>query len=295
MKALTLTIAANMTSNYDETLGNITSIHKIYRNGREYAIRSRESIKNAICVQSGLYDDLITYKNNKKEKFATQKEVTNEINAATCRALEGGYMSTKDVTYIRNSSFYITDAISCEIFVNDSRFHNNLYLATNYANSNGLNVQNDADKVGLMPYQYEYDKSLKLYSITIDLESIGVDKNFNAEADNAEKCARVLAIVNAVENLSLVVKGSLDNAEPVFVVGGLSNVKTHVFENAVAVSNKKLSIEPIKQKLNDNFSCGIMRNGQFTNEDDIVRELNAVSTAEFFAKIREQVEAYFAG
>lgn len=290
MKALTLTIAANMTSNYDETLGNIASVHKIYRNGREYAIRSRESIKNAICVQSGLYDDLQTSLDG-----AMQKLVTDEINAATCRALEGGYMSTKNVTYIRNSSFYITDAISCEIFVNDSRFHNNLYLATNYANANGLNVQNDANKVGLMPYQYEYDKSLKLYSITIDLESIGVDKNFNAEADNAEKCARVLAIVNAVENLSLVVKGSLDNAEPVFVVGGLSNVKTHVFENAVAVSNKKLSIEPIKQKLNDNFSCGIMRNGQFTNEDDVVRELNAVSTAEFFAKIREQVEAYFAG
>lgn len=290
MKALTLTIAANMTSNYDETLGNIASVHKIYRNGREYAIRSRESIKNAICVQSGLYDDLQTSLDG-----AMQKLVTDEINAATCRALEGGYMSTKNVTYIRNSSFYITDAISCEIFVNDSRFHNNLYLATNYANANGLNVQNDANKVGLMPYQYEYDKSLKLYSITIDLESVGVDKNFNAEADNAEKCARVLAIVNAVENLSLVVKGSLDNAEPVFVVGGLSNVKTHVFENAVAVSNKKLSIEPIKQKLNDNFSCGIMRNGQFTNEDDIVRELNAVSTAEFFAKIREQVETYFAG
>lgn len=290
MKALTLTIAANMTSNYDETLGNIANVHKIYRNGREYAIRSRESLKNAICVQSGLYDDLQTSIDG-----AMQKLVTDEINAATCRALEGGYMSTKNVTYIRNSSFYITDAISCEIFVNDSRFHNNLYLATNYANANGLNVQNDADKIGLMPYQYEYDKSLKLYSITIDLESVGVDKNFNAEADNAEKCARVLAIVNAVENLSLVVKGSLDNAEPVFVVGGLSNVKTHVFENAVAVSNKKLSIEPIKQKLNDNFSCGIMRNGQFTNEDDIVRELNAVSTAEFFAKIREQVESYFAG
>lgn len=290
MKALTLTIAANMTSNYDETLGNIASVHKIYRNGREYAIRSRESIKNAICVQAGLYDDLQTSLDG-----AMQKLVTDEINAATCKALEGGYMSTKNVTYIRNSSFYITDAISCEIFVNDSRFHNNLYLATNYADANGLNVQNDADKVGLMPYQYEYDKSLKLYSITIDLESVGVDKNFNAEADNAEKCARVLAIINAVENLSLVVKGSLDNAEPVFVVGGLSNVKTHVFENAVAVSNKKLSIEPIKQKLNDNFSCGIMRNGQFTNEDDIVRELNAVSTAEFFAKLREQVEAYFAG
>ena len=64
-------------------------------------------------------------------------------------------MNTIDTTYIRNSSIYITDAISCESFVNEPRFHNNLYLASNYAQANGLNVQNNADKVGLMPYQYE--------------------------------------------------------------------------------------------------------------------------------------------
>lgn len=290
MKALTLTVAANMTSNYSEALGNIASVQKIYKYGREYAIRSRESLKNAICVQAGLYDDLQTSIDG-----AMQKLVTKDINAATCKALEGGYMSTKNVTYIRNSSFYLTDAIACEPFVNDARFHNNLYLATNFAKANGLNVQNDAGKVGLMPYQYEYDKSLKLYSLTIDLEKVGVDENFDTEADVTEKCARVLALVNAVENLSLVVKGNLDNAEPVFIVGGLSNVKTHVFENAVSISSRKLIIEPIKQKMNDNFICGIMRNGQIINEDDVVRELNAVSTAEFFAKIREQVEAYFAG
>lgn len=290
MKALTLTVAANMTSNYSETLGNIASVQKVYRYGREYAIRSRESLKNAICVQAGLYDDLQTSLDG-----AMQKLVTEDINAATCKALEGGYMSTKNVTYIRNSSFYLTDAIACEPFINDARFHNNLYLATNFAKANGLNVQNDAGKVGLMPYQYEYDKSLKLYSLTIDLEKIGVDENFDVEADATEKCERVLALVNAVENLALVVKGNLDNAEPVFVVGGLSDVKTHVFENAVSISNRKLVIEPIKQKMNDNFICGIMRNRQIVNEDDIVRELNAVSVAEFFTKIREQVKAYFAG
>ena len=57
-KALTLTIIANMTSNYGEGLGNIGSVQKVYRNGKSYAIRSRESMKNAIMVQSGLYDDL---------------------------------------------------------------------------------------------------------------------------------------------------------------------------------------------------------------------------------------------
>ncbi|MCQ4023332.1 MULTISPECIES: type I-B CRISPR-associated protein Cas7/Cst2/DevR [unclassified Ruminococcus] len=287
--ALTLTVIANMTSNYGEGLGNIASVQKVYRNGKEYATRSRESLKNAICVQSGFYDDLQTSLDG-----AMQKLVTDEINAATCRALEGGYMSTKNVTYIRNSSFYLTDAVAAQPFINDARFHNNLYLATNFAKANGLNVQNDAAAVGLMPYQYEYDKSLKIYSITIDLEKIGVDENFNAEADNDEKCSRVIALLDAVENLSLVVKGNLDNAEPVFVVGGMSLRKTHMFENAVQLSGRKLIITPIKQKLNDALKCAMLQNGQLSNEDEIVRELNPVSVPEFFSQLKEQVKAHYA-
>lgn len=290
MKAVTLTIIANMTSNYGESLGNIASVQKVYRNGREYAIRSRESLKNAVCVQAGLYDDLQTSLDG-----AMQKLVTGEVNAATCRALEGGYMSTKDVTYIRNSSFYLTDAVSAEPFINDARFHNNLYLASNYAKANGLNVQNNADKVGLMPYQYEYDKSIKIYSLTIDLEKVGVDENFNAEADSEEKCSRVCALLEAVENLSLVVKGNLDNAEPLFVAGGMSPRKTHIFENAVAVSGKRLVIEPVKEKLAQGYKCAFLRNGLLANEDDIVRELNPLSVPEFFSDLKEQVKEYYLG
>ena len=287
--ALTLTVIANMTSNYSETLGNISSVQKVYRGGKEYATRSRESLKNAICVQAGLYDDLQTSVDG-----AMQKLVTKDINAATCKALEGGYMSTKDVTYIRNSSFYLTDAVSVEPFISDARFHNNLYLATNFAKANGLNVQNDSKDCGLMPYQYEYDKSIKIYSITIDLEKVGVDQNFDAEASNEEKCSRVLSIIDAVENLSLVVKGNLDNAEPIFIAGGLSPRKTHMFENAVRVVGKNLVVEPIKEKLEMGFSCGLMRNGQLGNEDEIVRELNPTTVPKFFNQLREDVKAYFA-
>lgn len=287
--ALTLTVIANMTSNYGESLGNISSVQKVYREGKEYATRSRESLKNAICVQAGLYDDLQTSVDG-----AMQKLVTKDINAATCKALEGGYMSTKDVTYIRNSSFYLTDAVSAEPFISDARFHNNLYLATNFAKANGLNVQNNSKDCGLMPYQYEYDKSIKIYSITIDLEKVGVDQNFDAEASNEEKCSRVLSIVDAVENLSLVVKGNLDNAEPIFIVGGLSPRKTHMFENAVKVVGKNLVVEPIKEKLDMVFSCGLMRNGQLGNEDEIIRELNPTTVPKFFNQLREDIKAYFA-
>lgn len=287
--AITLTVIANMTSNYGEGLGNISSVQKVYRNQKSYATRSRESLKNAICVQSGLYDDLQTSIDGAMQKLVDK----DGVNAATCRALEGGYMSTRDLTYIRNSSFYLTDAVSPNPFINDIRFQNNLYLATNYANANGLNVQNNAKNVGLMPYQYEYDKSLKIYSMTIALDEVGVDKNFDAEAGNEEKCSRVLALLDAVENLSLVVKGNLDNAEPVFVVGGLSPRKTHYFENAVTMDNNKLHIEPIKQKLGGDFKCGLLKNGKIANEDDIVRELAPLSVPEFFDKLREQVKSYY--
>ena len=200
-KALTLTIVANMTSNYSERLGNISSVQKVYKNRKIYTVRSKESLKNAICVQSGLYDDLKTELDKTMQKMANE-----EVNAATCRALEGGYMNTQGTTHVRKSSFYLTDAIACDSFINEARFHNNLYLATVHAKENGLNVQNDSEDVGLMPYQYEYDKSLKTYSITIDLEAIGKDENFNAEADNEEKAFRVNSILSTIENLSLVVK-----------------------------------------------------------------------------------------
>ena len=49
-KSVTVTVIANMTSNYSESLGNIASVQKIYRNQKEYAIRSRESLKNAINI-----------------------------------------------------------------------------------------------------------------------------------------------------------------------------------------------------------------------------------------------------
>ena len=288
--ALTITVVANMTSNYSEGLGNISSVQKIYRDRNVYAIRSRESLKNAIMVQSGMYEDLETEANG-----ATQKKVDENLNATNCRALEGGYMNTKESTYVRNSSFYLTDAISTESFINETRFHNNLYLATNYANANNLNVQKDAGKVGLMPYQYEYEKSLKVYSLTIDLEKVGKDPNFpDKEADNKEKFERVKSILEAIESLSLVVKGNLDNAEPVFAIGGLSLRKTHYFENVVRVEQGALVLgEALKEKKEDGFNCALLKGDIFTNEAEIIKELQPSSMREFFKSLIEDVKNYY--
>ena len=71
--SLTLTVVANMTSNYSESLGNIASVQKVFKNRKIYSMRSRESLKNAIMVQSGMYDDLETSLDG-----AAQKKVSEE-------------------------------------------------------------------------------------------------------------------------------------------------------------------------------------------------------------------------
>ena len=287
--SLTLTVVANMTSNYSESLGNIASVQKVFKNRKIYSMRSRESLKNAIMVQSGMYDDLETSLDG-----AAQKKVSEELNASNCRALEGGYMNTQGTTYVRKSSFYLTDAVAAEHFVNETRFHNNLYLATNYAKEQGISVQSNGGSAGLMPYQYEYDKSLKIYSMTIDLEMIGKDENFHEEADAKEKAERVIALLDAVENLSLVVRGNLDNAEPVFVVGGLSERKTHYFENVVHVEEEKLILsEDLKIKLEKGFQAGLLRGNLLQNEEEREKELAPVSVPVFFENLRKQVLDYY--
>ena len=265
----------------------------MFKKGKIYSMRSRESLKNAIMVQSGMYDDLQTQVDG-----AAQKLVNDEVTATTTRALEGGYLSTKGTTYVRKSSFYLTDAISCDEFINEPRFHNNLYLATNRAKALGISVQEGTGKnneVGLMLYQYEYDKSLKAYSMTIDLTMIGKDSNFDTEeASNEEKAERVISLINAVENLSLVVKGNLDNAEPLFVVGGLSERKTHYFENVVNVKANNLIIsDDLKDKINKGFRVGLLRGMTFENEAEIVEKLRPISVSEFFDDLRNDVKAYY--
>ncbi|GMQ64158.1 type I-B CRISPR-associated protein Cas7/Cst2/DevR [Vallitalea maricola] len=290
-KALTLTIVANITSNYGEGLGNISSVQKVFRNGKSYATRSRESLKNAIMVQSGMYDDLQTV----VDKKVNQKVVSEELNVTNCRALEGGYMNTTGNTYIRKSSFYLTDAVACDDFVNETRFHNNLYLASNFAKNNKINLQAESGKCGLMPYQYEYDKTKKIYSITIDLDMIGKDENFKTpEAYGKEKADRVISILGAVENLNLVVKGNLDNAEPLFIVGGLTNRKTHYFENVVRVKEDKLLITTdLKDRINKGFSVALLEGENFRNEQEIKKELKPNSIADFFESLRDQVNTYY--
>ena len=108
--------------------------------------------------------------------------------------------------------------------------------------------------------------------MTIDLEMIGKDENFQMEANAEEKAARVCVLLNAVENLSLVVKGNLDNVE----------------ESQLIIS------QDLKDKLARGFSCALLRGNLLQNENEIIKELNPVSVSDFFENLRKEVMNYYA-
>ena len=100
--------------------------------------------------------------------------------------------------------------------------------------------------------------------------------------------------MNAVESLSLVVRGNLDNAEPIFVVGGFSSRKTHYFENVVKVENENLKIPgDLKLKLEEGFTAGLLQGGLFANEAEVVRTLQPVSVRKFFEDLAMEVKVYY--
>lgn len=310
---LTITVLANITSNYSESIGNISAVQKTYKNGKVYAMRSKESVKHEVLEQSRFYDDVVTVVNSAAQKLANE-----EYNACNNRAYEAGYLTTGKNSYSRKSSFCFTDAVSVNPFNAEYRFHTNLHLASAHAKANGLKLHdqreeeeileleedeqeaaNDKKKeknpCGLMPYQYEFDYSVKKFSFTLFLDEIGIDENFkDAVVSDKEKADRVNTLLDTIQHLSMRVKGNLDNAEPLFIIGGLTKYRTHIFENLVNVKNNSVIVSKVlKNRVEEGFSCGVLECGFFDNEEEIVSELNAISINEFFDNLRKAVKDYY--
>ena len=100
--------------------------------------------------------------------------------------------------------------------------------------------------------------------------------------------------LNAVETLSLIVKGNMDNAEPVFAVGGLSERKTHYFENVVHVKEDRLELsEDLIIKKNQGFHAALLKGQTLENEKEIEETLKTMNMPEFFQTLKEEVREYY--
>lgn len=80
------------------------------------------------------------------------------------------------------------------------------------------------------------------------------------------------------------------------MVGGISDRKTHYFENVIHVEEDKLNIsEDLKEKIAQGYHVALLKGKTLENEEEIEKELHPMSVPVFFKTIKEEINAYYEG
>ncbi|WP_058486790.1 type I-B CRISPR-associated protein Cas7/Cst2/DevR [Defluviitalea phaphyphila] len=273
-------------ANYGEGVGNVSSLKKMSRgNGEQYTYISRQAIRYNIIEQLGEnLAEVKLKKDNKKEviQFAPESTIRDypEIDFF-------GYMKTKkgEESATRSAKVRLSNAVSLETFKGDLDFLTNKGLADRI--NKNMNLA-----------QSEIHRSYYRYTITIDLDQIGIDEQDNIEIDNSEKARRVCKLLDTISVLYRDIRGRREDLKPLFAIGGVYDIKNPVFQNALEVKNNKIQISLIEGVMYDFIKkdtiCGLVE-GKFSNDKEIKEKLKAVSMPEFFSKIKEKVREYYEG
>jgi CRISPR-associated protein Cst2 len=168
---------------------------------------------------------------------------------------------------------------------------------------------NFAERVEANPnlFQQEIHKSLYTYTLTIDLNRVGVDPKDGLELDNTEKARRVNMLLDTLIFLDRDIKGRTENLSPLFIIGGLYPIKNPFFLGKIRVDYNRTqdrysidtkSIESVlklkikESSLKDYTSCGIIE-GFWANEDYIMQNLNGKPVSDFFKELKSKVNQHY--
>lgn len=270
-------------ANYGEGIGNVASLKKISRkSGEQYTYISRQALRYNIIEQL----------NEKLTPTSVEKEVVQFAPEATILDYPEidffGYMKTKkgEGSTTRSAVVRLSNAISLEPFKGD----------LDYLTNKGLADRTNGEKKGMNIAQAEIHRSYYRYSIAIDLDKIGIDKNGDLEIDNLEKTRRVNKLLDTVSLLYRDIKGRREDLKPLFAIGGVFNTKNPVFENVIDIKNNNVLVKSIKGVIFDNIKedilCGLIE-GKFDNDEQIKTELNAVTMPEMFKSLKNKVNEYY--
>lgn len=285
-KGLTLTIIFEAESaNYGESVGNVASLKKVARNnGEQFTYISRQALRYNMVEQ--LSEPLASVISEGKDKSVIQfsKDATidkyPEIDFF-------GYLKTeaKSNGKKRSAKVRLSNAISLETFKGDLDFLTNKGLADRL--SENMNIA-----------QAEIHKSLYRYTVTADLDQIGIDEVENIELENSEKARRVCKLLDTIAFLYRDIRGRREDLKPLFVVGGVYDIKNPFFSSVVEVKDGKIEVEAITDLLYENIKdkthCAIVK-GKFINENEVIEKLDAVKMTEFFSIVKEEVKEYYEG
>ena len=121
--------------------------------------------------------------------------------------------------------------------------------------------------------------------------------------DKKEKARRIKRLLDTVSLLYRDIRGRREDLKPLFIIGGVYDIKNPFFENIVDVKNNRLLVDKLCSGIydyieNDTVS-GIVKE-QFENDTEVESELEkrnikVLSVPEFFKQLKEKVDEYYEG
>lgn len=301
-KGLTLSIIFEAESaNYGEGFGNISSLKKMSRgDGYSYSYISRQALGYNIREQ---LIERLKWNETKVAMDGKVVQYNKKSSIKDCPEIDlFGYMKTGDNSInkksnIRAATVRLSNAIALENYNSDLDFLTNMALAKRDNLDNAI-------------AQSEIHKSYYAYTITIDLDRVGIDEIITKyvegkepekeiiEIDKSERAKRVNDLLKILKTLYRDIRGRRENLTPIFIIGGVYNIKNPFFENRLRVNKNCLDIKTILNTINidkevkNNTISGYIGN-IFNNSKEIEEELKTKSIPEVFDYLSEKVNKYY--
>lgn len=293
-KGLTITLIFKAQSlNYGEGIGNISELKKLTRgDGSVYTFASRQAIRyDIVRLGNKMFDWNLQVVDKSKGTIQFMDSLTIKDSEEMDLF---GYMKTakNDGSAIRSASVRLSNAISLEDYKSDIEFLNNKGLA---------------DRIGEFPNLANIEQHLSYYTytITIDLEKIGIDEKIALSSE--EKVKRLNQLLDIVKVLNRNIRGREENLSPVFVIGGMYNINSPFYLGRIKLNgeNGEFSIDTEMLKdtskltigensIFEDTKVGILKN-TFKNENEIEEAFKGKTTdiEEFFKDLKEEVTKYY--
>ena len=212
-KGLALTIIFQAESaNYGESLGNVAALKKISRNnGEQYTYISRQAIRYNIAEQLGETLAPVSAEGSGDKKVVQFKA---DATIADYPELDFfGYLKTekkkkKSSGKKRSAKVRLSNAISLETFKGDTDF---------------LTNKGQADKLGVNMNiaQAEIHQSYYRYTVTVDLDQIGIDSVDDIKLEAEEKNRRVAKLLDTIAFLYRDIRGRREDLKNLYLLLGV--------------------------------------------------------------------------
>lgn len=279
-------------ANYGESLGNVATLKKITRGkGEQYTYISRQALRYNIVEQLG--EPLASLS---AEGSGTKQVIQFDQKATIDRYPEVdlfGYMKTVkgDNALTRSAKVRLSNAISLETYKGDTDFLTNMGLAKRLR-------ENGDEKAMNSIAQSEIHRSFYRYTVTVDLDEIGIDRNSDIALPKEERSRRVQKLLETIQYLYRDIRGRRENLQPLFVVGGVYDRKNPLFENVVDVKQNRVDVEKIEGVLTDELRqqtlVGVVKDA-FENTAEIQAVLHGQKIPQVFERLQQKVAEYYEG